>query len=141
MFVSFRSVLNLSFAILLLSCHSNSKSGSPKREEAEKRAQGYIAKARSLLYRHDYESARMHIRDMRKSCAYALNAREEGIILLDSIDLCEAQSHLHRIDSLMHNAPQHQRSIRQQQLEKTILQVKFYLHKIQHDKQQRQQHD
>ena len=57
----------------------------------EKQAETYLSNARSCLQQHKFEEATSWIEQMRKECSLAITAREQGIVLLDSIHLMEAK--------------------------------------------------
>lgn len=66
----------------------------------------YLSRARVQLKANDYDAARQEIKRLREEVPRAFNAREAGILLMDSINLAEAQEELHRIDSIMRVTPQ-----------------------------------
>lgn len=91
-------------AMSLTSCKKGDQSSSsqekPKDEiqasqhrlQDEQRAKGYLDRARAEMNAGNYDAAREAIKEMRDSCYLALEARENGILLLDSIDLMHAQT-------------------------------------------------
>lgn len=133
---------SLLIAMLILgsACSSKDTSQSHRRQQAERAALPYLNKAREALREQNFAQARLHIQEMRKSQAYALSARSQGILLMDSIDLIEAQSLLLQQDSLLRiggmRSEQHQ-----EKYDELVQRVKFYQRKIHHDKQQSSQHD
>lgn len=60
---------------------------SKHRMRDEKRAAEYLAQARSRMQQGQYDAARDLIKQMRDTCYLAYDARERGILLLDSIEL------------------------------------------------------
>lgn len=67
-----------------------------KEPDYEQQGQVWLDLARTSLRDTDYQLARIYIDSLRTRCSMALNAREEAIILLDSIDLAEAREQLHQ---------------------------------------------
>lgn len=67
-----------------------------KEPDYEQQGQVWLNRARTSLRDTDYQLARIYIDSLRERCSMALNAREEAIILLDSIDLAEAREQLHQ---------------------------------------------
>lgn len=65
---------------------------SQHRMEDESRARNYLDRARAEMNAGNYDAARQAIKEMRDSCYLALEARENGILLLDSIELMHAQN-------------------------------------------------
>lgn len=138
------SFIFLGLTILLTACHSGGSQASNRRRQAEEQARRFLSEARAHLQQRNFIKARQRIEEMRDSCRYALQAREEGIVLLDSVELLMAQQHLREIDEKW-QAAQRQPSKADaerlhQQFDETCRQVKFYQRKLQHDKQQRRSH-
>ncbi len=104
----------------------------------------YLSRARVQLAAGEYEAARQQIKDLREKVPLALNAREAGIILMDSINLAEAQEELHRADSSLRSLPETATSIGKDtaraKFDEACQKVKFYLRKLQHDRKNRAQH-
>lgn len=98
----------------------------------EKEADGRLALARRQLAAGDYAGARQTIGQMRKDCYLALDARTQGIVVMDSVDLMEACAALARTDSLLRVQPD---SARQTEFEELCRKVQFYERKIRHDLQ------
>lgn len=121
--------------LFFLSC------GQKNNEEAG--GQACLTEARKALKENNFKGARNSIEKMRKEFPMSLNAREEGILLLDSINLAEAhvqlvawqnkmgQPGLSRIsqDTLSFNLDEAQQKVR------------FFEKKIEHDKANVKHHD
>lgn len=65
---------------------------SKHRQRDEKLAAEYLAQARSRMQQGQYDAARDLIKQMRDTCYLAYDARERGILLLDSIELLSAMN-------------------------------------------------
>lgn len=129
---------------LLLSLVSCGEKGekqnwSPSRVKMEQRGQQLLAEARRALASADFETAREQVKLMRRECTLALNAREEGILLMDSIDLKQAVKQLEQTDSLQLAHPDNAHLL-QQSIEDLSQKIKFYKRKLEHDKQNRKKH-
>ena len=77
--------------LLLVSCGSKDNGNSA---DIEQQGQQWLNKARTALSDSNYALARQCIDSLRTRSAEAFNAREEGILLLDSIELAEARVEL-----------------------------------------------
>lgn len=119
--------------------------GTRKKEPSEKRAkmeiegQKCLTAARSFLGNKDFNAARENIELLRKDYPLALNAREEAILLSDSIELLESQQQLKNVDSLI-TIGQGDSIQLQHQYDELCQKVKFYLRKLQYDKNNQQKH-
>lgn len=134
-------VLILSAALVFTSCSlfggkkdEASDSYSEHRQQMESEAQGRLALARTQLCQGDYAESRATIEKMRKDCYLALDARRQGILLMDSIDLADARALLARVDSGMHAGVD---SIGRGDFEEACRKVEFYERKLKHDAAQR----
>lgn len=99
-----KSLILSAFAILVLcACSEKDKKTdwSEKRQLMETRAQEMLSGARQALIRQDFEKAKNTIEAMRTQCNLALEARQQGILLMDSIYLQEAVNKMMQADSLM----------------------------------------
>lgn len=72
-----------------------------KEPDPEIGAQHILSSARILMAQKNYLAAKDSILEMRKKFPKAFNARTEGIIVMDSIELLQAQDSLAIIDSLL----------------------------------------
>ena len=70
----------------------------------EQQGQRWLALARSSLRDADYSLARVYVDSLRTRCKMALNAREDAIVLLDSINLAEAREQLAEAEFLARQA-------------------------------------
>lgn len=103
----------------------------------------YLSRARVQLKVNDYDAARQEIKRLREEVPRAFNAREAGILLMDSINLAEAQEELHRIDSIMRVTPQTDKigsDTMSNHFDNACQKVKFYQRKLQLDRKKREQH-
>lgn len=110
-----------------------------------------LAEARALLQQKQYDAARDTIESMRRTWPKAFQARTAGIVVMDSIELCEAQDSLAFLDERLHKEQevfarlqqeesgsrtqayydQKNRVFRlQQHVDEMCVKVKFYLRKI-----------
>lgn len=97
------------------SCQSSKyKNASSKRIADEELAEQLLQKARIALSHQDYDEARETVKLMRDTCRYAISGREQGILLLDSIELLQAMNDT---------------SVTDQELR-----VEFYRKKLEHDR-------
>lgn len=110
---------------------------SEARAEMEVLGAESISKARALLAQGNFTAARDTILQMRVNYPLALNAREEGILLMDSIDMGEAQTQLASIDTQLHAADTAGalRDSLQQVYEDLHQKVKFFQRKLRYDKE------
>lgn len=107
---------------------------SEARRQMESRGQTLLSQARTALGRQDFAASRSIIRTLREECDLAFEAREQGILLMDSIDLQEALQGMVAIDSLIQVRPETADSL-SQTLEEYNQKIKFYRRKLQHDKE------
>lgn len=126
------------FALILLAASCNSKPAgyrsewSEARNEAEAGGRKFLQKAREAFARADFHAARVQLDSIRVRHALALEARECGIVLLDSINLGEAQRQLSHTDSLL-TAGSAGDSLRAA-FEEQANRVKFYARKLANDR-------
>lgn len=128
----------LSAALLPISCNKQrDKQGeqySTHRAEMETIAQQRLVIAREQLKDDNCQAAKSSIEAMRHDCYLALTARQQGILLMDSVELRQAQLDLARVDSLMqHDSSQGTRA----SFEEACQKVQFYERKLQFDKQRK----
>ena len=132
-----KSLILSAFAILVLcACSEKDKKTdwSEKRQLMETRAQEMLSGARQALIRQDFEKAKNTIEAMRTQCNLALEARQQGILLMDSIYLQEAVNKMMQADSLMKTQTVDS-LILVPRLEEFGEKIKFYRRKLAHDKQ------
>lgn len=114
----------------------------PTAEEIEQKGQEWLRKARVSLADADFGLARIYIDSLRERCPLALNAREEGIILLDSIDMIEAIEELHQAEFMANQQGLDYiaRDSVDTNLDRAMMKVKFFQKKIRHDVANKKQH-
>lgn len=103
----------------------------------------YLSRARVQLKASNYDAAREEIKRLREEVPRAFNAREAGILLMDSINLAEAQEELRRIDSVMRVTPEADKvgfDTMSNHFDNACQKVKFYQRKLQLDRKKREQH-
>ena len=96
--------------LCLAGCQNdNKKAGwSKARTEMEAQAQVCLKDARAALERADYTTARAKVEEIRSQYNLALNAREEAILFMDSVDMRQATQELQRVNQLIHTQPENQ---------------------------------
>ncbi len=109
---------------------------SENRKVMEERASGMLFEARQAMQQKNYEAARTKIEAMRKECYLALTARERGITLLDSVNLCEALDRMTQANDRLKSHPEAADSLNAV-IKECDRQIKFYRRKIQYNKQER----
>ena len=126
-------------AILLTLGACGSSSPEPDHEKMGLR---WLNLARMSMRDGDYALARAMIDSLRSRCAPALNAREAGIILLDSINLKEARQQLREAEYVAGQTGLDYlaRDSVDTRLDRARVKVKFYERKLQHDIANRRQH-
>ena len=111
---------------------------SEARQADEARAAIWLQEARKAISEEDFNCGRCLIDSIRKETRMALDAREWSILLLDSIELREAQIELGKTDSII------QQGINTDSLtqafEEQMRRVKFYQRKLEHDKTNYRKH-
>lgn len=103
----------------------------------------YLSRARVQLKASNYDAAREEIKRLREEVPRAFNAREAGILLMDSINLAEAQEELRRVDSVMRVTPEADKvgfDTVSNHFDNACQKVKFYQRKLQLDRKKREQH-
>lgn len=106
--------------VLFSACQSPYGNASRRRINDEKIATELLRQARHDLAEGNFEAAERAVKCMRDTCPYALEGREMGILLLDSIALRRAEADTSATD----------RATR----------IEFYKHKLEHDLKQRISH-
>ena len=72
-----------------------------KQVKPEQEASKLLSQSRQCLAACDYQQAKAFIDSLRRTYPTALNAREEGILLLDSINLAESRVQLDSFEARM----------------------------------------
>jgi hypothetical protein len=130
--------------LLCFGCHEKTSKISVHRQNDEIAGAQALDNARRRLDARDYEGARRIIRAMRHAHPLALTARENGILLMDSIDLVAAREAILQAersasaDTATHTA---QRGGNNGQLPELYRRLRFFERKLQHDFRQRKSHD
>lgn len=122
----------MTFAAILLA----SAAGCKDKNDVEAAGQTCLSDARVALSINDFRKAKSCIDRLRKEYPLALNAREEGILLLDSIDLAEARVQLKESEQQANrpNLSNIERDTLGINLDRAQQKVKFFLKKLEHDK-------
>lgn len=134
-------VLTALCTLLLAACQDDGKKNdwSKARTEMEEKAQICLKEARAALGNADYATARAKVNEIRDQYSLALNAREEAILFMDSVDLQQATADLQRTNSLIRTRPEASDSLKAAAHELSQ-KIRFYLRKLEHDKQNKQEH-
>lgn len=127
-------LLNGIVLILFLSCGN--------KEDVEKKGSECLSKARTAFSASNFAKARSFVEELREKHPLALNAREEGILLMDSINLFEAKIKVDRsLNILMDNSlPENLRDSTLFDKEEAEQRMRFYTKKLEHDKQMAKKH-
>lgn len=96
----------------------------------EKDAQGRLLKARKFLSQGKCKEAKETIEQMRESCPLAIDARYKAILLMDSVDLQQAQQELQKADMQLRQNPNN--SVKED-FDEACRKVQFYECKLQYD--------
>lgn len=129
---------NLSLGLLCVltmcfACKENKhEDWSEARTKMEQKGQAYLMLSRQALSEKNFTTAREKVNLLRKECELALSAREEGILLMDSINLFEAEEQF-RTASEDSTAASARESI--EDLQQKIC---FYQRKLEHDKKSKE---
>lgn len=97
----------------------------------ETEAQRRLDVARQQVADSAYTEAKQTVENMRKDCYLAIDARKEGVLLMDSIDLNLSRQELAHVDSLMCAG---NKTVTQDDFDEACCKVQFYERKIQYDK-------
>ena len=116
--------------------------GAPAEPDYEAEGQRWLTMARASMRDADFSLARIYVDSLRTRCRMALNAREDGILLLDSIDLAEAREQLHRAEYMASQTGLDYiaRDSVDTNLDRAKAKVRFFEKKIEHDKVNKTQH-
>lgn len=130
--------LNLSLGLLCVlttcfACKENKhEDWSEARTKMEQKGQTYLMLSRQALSEKNFTTAREKVDLLRKECELALSAREEGILLMDSINLFEAEEQFRTAceDSTAASARESIEDLQQK--------ICFYQRKLEHDKKSKE---
>lgn len=106
---------------------------SEARTAMEAEGQVILSKARAALARQDFDTARSEVGQLRHRCKLAYDARNAGILLLDSIEIADAQSRLGDVSRQLETATPPTDSLQALQ-EELVMRVNFFKRKLTHDK-------
>lgn len=121
--------------ILCAACIALLAAACSQGDDPEKAGQIYLAQARDYLGFERYSEARAAIDSLRTRAPRAFNAREEGILLLDSIDLQEARKDLAEAErSLSLNPAGDLKDSIEFDKEEAQQKITFFTKKLAHDK-------
>lgn len=123
--------INLLLAVLVLTVVACTESPESKREKAEINGRDLINQARSAYTHGEFEVAIELIDSIRNAYPLAMEAREQGILLKDSVYLEQTREELKKIV---------EQGDSDSQLEELQNKIKFYLRKLEHDKEHRRTH-
>ena len=140
-----KKILTIVLSLLTVcnySCSDDKKKStmSDERIEMEEEGQLCLTSARIALDKEDFDAARTDIERMRKEFPLALNAREEGILLMDSINLLEAEANIKKLDELMREKKNLNQDSLKIEFEDLLQKAKFYKRKLAHDLQNKKTH-
>ena len=134
----------LSLVLLCAGCHEKTPKVSSRRLADESAGRAALARARQQLATQHYDSARATIRTMRRAHPHALTAREDGILLMDSIDLAATRTAIDQLETAPHSPDipdAHSRRQGSPAQPELYRHLRFYERKLQHDHRQRKSHD
>lgn len=125
--------------VLLSACQGGQKDSaySQQRQDMEEKGTVCLMQAREALDKKQYDVAREHIRTLRSRYRLALNAREEALLLMDSIELRQMQDSLFVIDSLMQAQPSGDLKA---DFDGLVRKIKFLNRKIAYDATRKKKH-
>lgn len=121
-------ILTVSSCSFFKSSDDKTEGYSDERKVMESRAQVQLQQARTWLAKGDFNQAKKEIETMRKKNYLAIDARKQGILLMDSISLMEARAELNHTDSLQRCG-----KVSANELEEACQKVQFYERKLQFD--------
>ncbi|EJX08371.1 hypothetical protein, secreted [gut metagenome] len=133
--MKYNTILGLLLLGLLSSSCGDKKSAYDKeREAAETNGKACLTTARAALAENDFQTAREAVEKMRKEYRLAINARAEGILLMDSINLLEAEHELKIVDKALRDENAKDKDSLQIAFDDLFQKSKFYKRKLEHDK-------
>ena len=102
--------------------------------DPEVEGEAYLNRARVALEQKRFADAKQEVLNLRQEVPTAINSREMGIILMDSIDLMQAQEDLRVADSSVLATPKDRVSNDQKvRREEATQRVRFFSLKLEHD--------
>lgn len=123
----------LTCALALTSCGNDQKTT----VDIEQQGQQWLSRAREALADSNIVQARAAIDSLRIRCAEAFDAREQGILLLDSVELAEARRELIVAEksAARPNLDIYSRDSADVNLDRARTKVRFYERKLLHDRE------
>ena len=118
----------LACSFLVIGCTGEQKT---EREIAEEKGAELLQQARTALNNAEFQKAIELIDSIRSAYPLAMEVREQGILLKDSIHLEEAREELRQ---------GHENGLKGEQLEEAQRKIEFFIRKLQHDKERRLTH-
>ncbi len=114
-----------------------------KKQGVEEKANVFLKYSRSALQAEDFVKAKAYIDTIRSQYPKALNAREEGILLLDSINIKESQKELEdmerKLGEIVNPTPV-QKDTLDFYYDEAKEKVRFFKRKLQNDLQNKKVH-
>lgn len=132
----------LAVASISVACKENKNSNpdwSEARTEMEAKGQEFLARARKEYAAGNYDEAQRIVENMSKTCNLAFNAREEGILLTDSIYIAKSSTRMDEIEKIVTESPDSLQRL-QPEMEDLSQEIKFYHRKLDFDKKNKKQH-
>lgn len=116
-------------------CGTSPEEAAKQRREAEERAGAQqLAVARTHFQQQQYEAARDSILSLRRTHPLAMQARAQGILLLDSIELAMAKADLQQFDAQTPALTSHLDSVHHADAREVLtVKVRFFERKLQED--------
>ena len=114
-----------------------------KKQDVDQQAASCLRDSRMALSAGDYVKAKSYIDTLRLKYPTALNAREEGILLLDSINIKESKKELEEMEkkiSGIENPTPVQKDTLDFYYDEAKEKVRFFERKLQHDLQNKESH-
>lgn len=125
-------LLILSLPLASCSKKEGNSEWSENRTRMEAEAQLYLADCRKVLKQNRFDEAREIIEKLRRECNLALSARQDAILLEDSVELQRALLDMVHTDSLLQAHPEKPDSLREV-LDEANRRIRFYKRKLEHD--------
>ena len=132
--------LSVLLLVLTAACSSGGKNEhySKLRQKQEPLGEQCLEKARAYLNNAEYDAAIKEVQSVSRLYPHAISAREQGILLLDSIQLAQSRTELEAYVADHPNDSLGQKGI-DTHFEDLCNKVKFYQKKLEHDRQVKHQ--
>ncbi len=132
----------ITLCIVTMGCGSDKPhpEWSDTRRAMEEQGQTWLARARQALVQQRFADARTAIDSLRRTCDLAFDARHEGILLLDSIDIAQAAAIMTEAADRLEAgvATKAEADSLQQVIKENNEKREFYTRKLRHDKQNKE---